>query len=128
MQKILVLATVAVLGGTTLVAAQPAPGTPPGGGPGAGPEAGAGEMGRMRPSGPMGEGRMGEGRMGEGRMGEMREMMMRRGRMRGPEGAHFTFERDGAVIDLRCADNETTRACVDAAAVLLEKLAPAAAR
>jgi len=123
MQKILVLATVAVLGGTTLVAAQPAPGTPPGGGPGAGPEAGAGEMGRMRPSGPMGE-----GRMGEGRMGEMREMMMRRGRMRGPEGAHFTFERDGAVIDLRCADNETTRACVDAAAVLLEKLAPAAAR
>ena len=66
--------------------------------------------------------------MGEGRMGEMREMMMRRGRMRGPEGAHFTFERDGAVIDLRCADNETTRACVDAAAVLLEKLAPAAAR
>ena len=128
MQKILVLAAVAVLGGTTLVAAQPAPGTPPGGGPGAGPEAGAGEMGRMRPSGPMGEGRMGEGRMGEGRMGEMREMMMRRGRMRGPEGAHFTFERDGAVIDLRCADNETTRACVDAAAVLLEKLAPAAAR
>ena len=80
-------------------------------------------MGRMRPSGPMGEGRMGEMR----EMREMREMMMRRGRMRGPEGAHFTFERDGAVIDLRCADNETTRACVDAAAVLLEKLAPAAA-
>ena len=117
MQKLLILAAVAVLGGTTLVAAQTAAGTPPGGGP----EASGGEMGRMRPSGPMGE-----GRMGEGRMGEMREMMMRHGRMRGPQGAHFIFERDGAVVDLRCADNETTRACVDAAAVLLEKLAPAA--
>ena len=121
MQKVLTLAAIAMLGGTMLAVAQPAPGASPGGGPSAGAEGGGGEMGRMRPSGPMGE-----GRMGEGRMGEMREMMMRRGRMRGPEGARFTFERDGAVIDLRCADNETTRACVDAAAVLLEKLGPAA--
>ena len=117
MQKVLVLAVVAVLGGAACAVAQTAPGAAPGGGP----EAGSGDAGRMHPPGPMGE-----GRMGEGRMGEMREMMMRRGRMRGPQGAHFMFERDGAVIDLRCADNETTRACVDAAAVLLDKLAPAA--
>jgi len=71
---------------------------------------------------------------GEGRSGMMGGMMERHmggemggmmgGGMRGPRGAHFVFEREGATVDLWCAENETTRACVEAAAVLLDKLAP----
>lgn len=44
--------------------------------------------------------------------------------------AAFRFERDGAEIRIRCAENESMRACVDAAASLIDKVAslPAAPR
>jgi hypothetical protein len=45
-----------------------------------------------------------------------RAMMMQK-------SAGFRFKRDGAEIDIRCAANEPTKACVDAAAVLIDKLA-----
>jgi hypothetical protein len=83
----------------------------------------------------MHDGMHGEGRGGMmghhmGMMGGMMDhrMGMMGGGMRGPRGAHFVFEREGAMIDLRCAENEPTRACVDAAAVLLDKLGAQPAR
>ena len=39
------------------------------------------------------------------------------------KSAGFRFKRDGAEIDIRCAADEPTKACVDAAAVLIDKLA-----
>jgi hypothetical protein len=39
------------------------------------------------------------------------------------KSAGFRFKRDGAEIDIRCASNEPTRACVDAASILIDKLA-----
>jgi hypothetical protein len=39
------------------------------------------------------------------------------------KAAGFRFKRDGAEIDIRCATNEPTRACVDAASVLIDKVA-----
>lgn len=117
MQKTLALAAAALLGSITLAAAQPASPAPPAAADA--PPAADPMRDRMR-----GEGRASG--MG-GMMGHHPGGMMMGGGMggqRGPRGAHFTFERDGAVIDLQCADNEPTRACVDAAAVLLDKLAP----
>lgn len=111
MPKTVALAVAALLGTTSLATAQPAPPpnveAPP-------PSAPDGVRDRMR------------GEMRPGMMGHHPGMMM--GGMRGPRGARFVFEREGAIIDLKCADNETTRACVDAAAVLLEKLTPTPAR
>ncbi len=116
MTRTLALAAAALLGSLSLAAAQPAP---PPASPGAVPEAPAPDQMRDR---------MREHMRGEGHGPMMEGMMGRRmGRMRGPQGAHFVFEREGAMIDLRCAENETTRACVDAAAVLLDKLGPQAA-
>lgn len=76
--------------------------------------------------GPMGRGMGGEfGRHG-GEMGGWE-----RHRMGGmmppppppPPGAHFRLRREGSLIDVRCAENEPMKACVDAAAVLLDKAA-----
>ena len=39
------------------------------------------------------------------------------------KSAGFRFKRDGAEIDIRCAADESTKACVDAASVLIDKLA-----
>ncbi len=122
MQKTLAFAAAALLGSVTLAAAQPAPPpAPPSNAPdaAAAPEPMRGMREHMR-----GEGR--SGMMGHHMGGGMGGMMG--GGMRAPRGAHFVFEREGAAIDLQCADNESTRACVDAAAVLLDKLAPQPAR
>lgn len=126
MQKTLALAAAALLGSITLAAAQPAP--PPAPPPNAPDAAAAPEPMRGMREHMRGEGRSGMmgGMMGHHMGGGMSGMMG--GGMRGPRGAHFVFEREGAVIDLKCADNESTRACVDAAAVLLDKLAPQPAR
>ena len=116
MTRTFALAAAAFLGSVTLAAAQPAP--PPA--PPAGQDSPAPEPMRDR---------MREHMRGEGRSGMMEHHMgMMGGGMRGARGAHFVFEREGATIDLRCAENETTRACVDAAAVLLDKLGAQPAR
>lgn len=49
--------------------------------------------------------------------------MMRR-MMEASRGARFHFERGDARVDIRCAADEPMRACIDAATVLLDKLAP----
>ena len=122
MPKTLALAAAALLGSVTLAAAQPAP--PP-----------APPAGQDNPAPDPMRDRMHDGMHGEGRGGMMGHRMgmgmmggMMGGDMRGPRGAHFIFEREGAMIDLRCAENEPTRACVDAAAVLLDKLGSQPAR
>ncbi|MCJ2011749.1 hypothetical protein [Methylobacterium sp. J-076] len=108
--------TAALLGATALLfataaMAQPAP--PPPGGPRPGPEAGA-----PPPPPPPG------------------------GPRRGPDapppppppppkGAHFQFERGDARIDVKCADDESMKACADITLQLLDKLSamkPADAR
>ena len=81
------------------VAAAHAQGAPPAELPQGGPEAGM-------MHGPMG-----------GPMGMHRPMMMMQ------KSAGFRFKRDGAEIDIRCAAYEPTKACVDAASVLIDKLA-----
>jgi hypothetical protein len=50
-------------------------------------------------------------------------MGMHRRAMMMQKSAGFRFKRDGAEIDIRCAADESTKACVDAAAVLIDKLA-----
>jgi hypothetical protein len=39
------------------------------------------------------------------------------------KSAGFRFKKDGAEIDIRCASDENTKACVDAASVLIDKIA-----
>ncbi len=84
-----------------------APGGPPPGGPPAGADGqarpGIEEMGR-RMHGP------------GGRPGMMRMM-------HGPKAARFHFSRGENEVDIQCATDEPTKACVDAATVLLDKLA-----
>ena len=53
--------------------------------------------------------------------------MHRHGMMMMQRSAGFRFKRDGAEIDIRCAGNEPMRACVDAASVLIDKVAATAA-
>ncbi len=90
------------------VAAPPPPPPPGADGPPGGP-----------PGGPMGEGM----RHGPGHHGRMAEMM----RMRPPpppsKAAHFNFRKGDARVDIKCADDEPMKACVDAGMALLDKLA-----
>jgi hypothetical protein len=79
----------------------------------------AGPMGG--PGGPDGAGPMGE-RGGWGMRHGRAEMM----RHMGPppsKAAHFRLRRGDALIDVKCADDEPMKACVDAASVLLDKAA-----
>ena len=50
-------------------------------------------------------------------------MGMRHHMMMMDKAASFRFKRDGAEISIRCASNEPTKACVDAAALLIDKVA-----
>ncbi len=107
MHKPFVLAAAALLGSVSLAAAQPSPPPP------------AASDAPAQPQQP-----------GEGMRERMREPgMMREAYMRGmmqqnsPRAARFRFEKDGARVSIACANNETTRACVDAAGVLIDKLA-----
>lgn len=61
-----------------------------------------------------------------GSMGAMmmdNEMMEHHKHPPRPEGAHFKFTRGDNTIDVKCADDEPMRACVDAAGTLLDKVA-----
>ncbi len=84
------------------------------------------------PGGPMG-GRMGgmHGPMGgmhgpmDGMHRRMGWMMMHRMGWHHPapsKAAHFRFKKGDAVVDIKCADDEPTKACVDAGSALLDKL------
>jgi hypothetical protein len=101
------LAAAVLIAGISAAVAQPAPPPPA---PPPAPEASGGAMG-----GPMG------GPMERMRHGPMHSGMM--GMMHGSRGAHFVFGKGDQVADIRCADNEPTRACVDAASALMDKLA-----
>ena len=110
MHKPFVLAAAALLGSATLAAAQPSP-------PPAPPPAASDTPAQQQPGGDGMRERMRGG-------GMMREAYMRHGmEEQGPRAARFRFEKEGAMVGIQCANNETTRACVDAAAVLIDKLA-----
>ncbi|MBP0494214.1 hypothetical protein [Roseomonas indoligenes] len=124
-------AALALTGAAGLAVAQPAPPAPPAPGAaaplpapppplnpqGPGPQA-------QGPRGPMG-GPMG----GPGFEGPRGPMGGPEGRMRGwhhpprSESASFFFQKDDSVIHIHCAEDEPTRACVDAASTLIDKLA-----
>ncbi len=101
MVRLYLLTGAFILLGAVAANAQGAPGTPP-------PPSGAPESGMMHP--PMG-GHSGYMGMRHPPMGMMQK------------SAGFRFKRDGAEIDIRCAADESTKACVDAASVLIDKLA-----
>ena len=106
-----VLLTGAALGilvvGTAVAQTPPPPPGPPPGGPD-GP-------GRPHFPGP-GPGMMGPGGPGHGpeRMMHMMEMMSK--------GAAFHLRRGESRLDIKCAENEPMKACVDAATALLDKV------
>jgi hypothetical protein len=106
----LLVAALALTSMSGLALAQPAPDS---GAPPPGPQAQA-----PAPPGPPGP--------GYGRPGMMEgHGAMMRGWHRAPpssRAASFHFERGDAEIHIRCAEGEATRACVDAAVVLLDKL------
>lgn len=112
--KFVLLGVAAMLATAGVAVAQPAPppATPP-----AAPEAG-----------PMGEGGR-HGMMHGGPMQGGRHAMRMMERMHSQsKAARFNFVRDDASISIKCADDEPTRACVDAAGILLDKLAAQPAR
>ena len=98
----------------------------------------------MAQGGPPMERRDGPGRDGPGRDGPGREEMergpgMERGGMEhgrwhgmrrmGPgmgKAAFFSLRKGDAAVNIKCAEDEPMKACVDAAGALLDKLAPAA--
>ncbi|MBV8915478.1 MAG: hypothetical protein JOZ05_20880 [Acetobacteraceae bacterium] len=88
--------------------------TPPPGGPdGPGAQGPGGHP--PFPPGPPG---MGFGMGGPGRPPGPHGMMM----MRPPRGAVFAFRRGDTRIMIKCSDEESTRACVDGASALLDKV------
>jgi len=123
--------------------AQPPVPPPPGPGP-RGPGMGGPGMGGPGMSGPGMGGPGGQGmegpRMGGGpgmggpgmhAPGMMEGYGPMRGAHRGPppsRAASFHFQRDDSEIHIHCAEGESTRACVDAASILLDKLAAIPAR
>ncbi len=95
------------------VAVAQVPPAPPA--PGAGPGQGDmhGEMhGDMGPGGPMGH-----------RMGWMHRMMEMHHMHPPSKAAQFRFRKGDAMVDIKCADDEPMKACVDAGSALLDKLA-----
>lgn len=61
--------------------------------------------------------------MGPHGHGGMREMMRH---MPPPsKAAHFRFRKGDTMVDIKCADDEPTKACVEAGSALLDKLAAA---
>jgi hypothetical protein len=66
--------------------------------------------------GPMGHGPM------DMRMGWMMHHMMEAHRPPPSKGAHFRFKKGDAMVDIKCADDEPMKACVDAGSALLDKL------
>lgn len=114
-------AALLLTGAAGLALAQPAP-APEAGGPIA-PPAGPGPQAQAPM--PPGPGPAGPGFGPRGPRGP--EMDRMRGFPHRPpppsRAASFHLQREDSVIHIRCAENEPTRACVDAAAVLLDKVA-----
>jgi hypothetical protein len=73
------------------------------------------------PPGEMGRGPMGE--MGRGPMEHMGPGMHGMHRPPPSKAARFMFRKGDAVVAIKCADDEPTKACVDAGSALLDKLA-----
>lgn len=101
--------------GLGIAHAQQPPASPPH--MGAGPQGMGAGPGPHHPPGP--------GHMQWGHPGP-HGMMMMRGMMHPPKAAVFMFRRGNERVMIKCADDEPTKACVDAATTLLGKLAPAA--
>ncbi len=97
-------------------ATPPAPG--PTGGPGPGPMGGQGQPPTERGPGAA-QMERGPGMMSRGGPQGMERMM----RMHPPKGAVFMFRRGDQRVVVKCADEESTKACVDAAGTLMDKLA-----
>lgn len=57
-----------------------------------------------------------------GMMEEMTEHQMHRPPP--SKAAHFRFVHGNDMVEVKCADDESTRACVDALVTLLDKLGP----
>ena len=108
MRKLLLASTTMVLAASIGVAmAQNAPGTPP-------------QTIKPLEGGAMMRGMMG-GEMPGGEMGgHMRGMMM----MAHTSAAIFRIRRGDTSIFIRCAENESTQACIAAAGTLLDKFNP----
>lgn len=83
-------------------------------------------------NGPPDRDQQGEARRGpdggprEGRMGGFMRMHMRPSMTMPSKAAHFRFRRGDAMIDIKCADDEPMKACVDAGTALLDKATPPA--
>lgn len=75
-----------------------------------------GEMRGPHGGGPEGEMRGPHG--GPGMMQAMHEMHHRESK-----AAHFRFRKGDAMVDIKCAEDEPMKACVDASSSLLDKLA-----
>ncbi len=95
-----------LMSGVGIAMAQ-APATPPAGAPPMEDGAGRGAMGEA------GRGHW----FRHHRMGEMMDHMPP------SKAAHFRLRRQGAMLDIKCADDEPMKACVDAAGALLDKVA-----
>ena len=103
-------------GGVALAQGAPppnAPPPPPPGDHGPGPQ---GDMGRGPMDGPRPD------------MGYMRREMMMRRMEEFNKAAHFHFRKGDMAIDVKCAADESTKACTDATAALLDKLNAATAK
>ncbi|UPG72621.1 hypothetical protein MVG78_19480 [Roseomonas gilardii subsp. gilardii] len=111
MKKILLLgAGLALFGAAGMAIAQTPPPPPPGG-----PQA-------ERPQGPGGPGGPGGPEGGPGRHGWRGGPPMMRPMGPPPSrAASFMIERNGTEMRIRCAENESTQACVAAASTLIDK-------
>ncbi|TPG60344.1 hypothetical protein EAH89_02890 [Roseomonas nepalensis] len=117
----LLAAALALAAGPALAQVGAPPGPPPGAAP---PPQAAAPVPPPPPPGPRGPGMEGPGMMG-GRMMPGEPPGPMRGWHRGPppsRAASFHFQREDGEIHIHCAEGESTRACVDAAAVLLDRL------
>ena len=108
-------ALLAVAGVAGVMAAGVAVAQVPPGGPGAPPPPGEMQRGEMQRGGEEMHGEM------HGRGGWMHRMMEHR--MPPPsKAAQFRFRKGDAMVDIKCAEDEPTTACVDAGSALLDKL------
>ena len=114
-------AGVVLMSGIGVAMAQAPAAAPPPPPPGAGaPQAGGPGMEERGPRGPMGP--MGGPGMEE-HFGWRHRMAMRHMPPPPSKAAHFRLRKGDAAVDVKCADDEPTKACVDAAAVLMDKAA-----
>ena len=115
--KLALATATALLAGSVAIAQPASPAAPP-----PAPEAAPRDRGPM--DGPMGE-RRGpppemRGEMPRDMHGDMHGVMRH---MRPSKAAVFNFRKGDARVFIKCADDEPTKACIDAASALMDKLA-----